>query len=200
MKLREVLSESTALTRLCARLFELMAGIALFLSRVGVSGVVSHAVVQRTPEMGLRMAWGSQNGHPSSRFFPRWQACNRRARCRFGALVDIEPLLASYLFGIDATDPSTLGAACGLLIIIAGGAISIPARRATRVDPSLPFAPNNDSLKPSETHRNSTGEKLETRFGARRARPDHAHSKAELRASFSLTKARNPAKNFRPVL
>jgi putative ABC transport system permease protein len=46
-------------------------------------------------------------------------------------------ILTSYLFGIGASDPGTMAAACGLLIVVTGAAIWIPARRAARVDPMV---------------------------------------------------------------
>jgi len=134
----DVLSESTSLRRLYARLLELMAGIALFLSTIGIYGVVSHSVAQRTGEIGLRIAIGAATTDILRLVF------SQGGKLIIGGLsaglalsLTLNRFLTSYLFGIDAGDPGTMAAACGLLIVVAGAAIWIPAWRATRLDPMV---------------------------------------------------------------
>jgi putative ABC transport system permease protein len=132
----EVLAESTSLRRLYARLLELIAGIALFLSAIGIYGVMSHSVSQRTSEIGLRMAIGADASDVLRLVF------SQGAKLIFAGLgiglalaLILDRFLASYLFGIRACDPPTMFACSVLLVAIAVGAIWIPARRASRVDP-----------------------------------------------------------------
>jgi len=134
----EILLQSTSLRRLYARLLELMAGIAVFLSAMGMYAVVSHCVVQRRNEIGLRIAVGAS-----------WADILRLVFSVGGKLaimglavgsvlsLILNRFLSSYLFGITPSDPSTLVTSCALLILIAAGAIWIPACRAARVDPGL---------------------------------------------------------------
>lgn len=134
----EILLQSTSLRRLYARLLELMAGIAVFLSAMGMYAVVSHSVVQRRNEIGLRIAVGAS-----------WVDILRLVFSVGGKLAIIglaigsllslilNRFLASYLFGITPSDPPTLVTSCALLVLIAAGAIWIPAWRATRVDPGV---------------------------------------------------------------
>jgi putative ABC transport system permease protein len=134
----EILLQSTSLRRLYARLLELMAGIAVFLSAMGMYAVVSHSVVQRRNEIGLRIAVGAS-----------WVDILRLVFSVGGKLaitglavgsllsLILNRFLASYLFGITPSDPPTLVTSCALLVLIAAGAIWIPAWRATRVDPGV---------------------------------------------------------------
>ena len=134
----EILLESTSLRRLYARLLGLMAGIALFLSVVGIYAIVSHSVVQRRNEIGLRIAVGAD-----------WTDIVRLVFSDGGKLtiaglaigltlaLTLNRFLSSYLFGISASDPATLIACCVLLVMVSGSAIWIPAWRATRVDPMV---------------------------------------------------------------
>jgi putative ABC transport system permease protein len=134
----EILLQSTSLRRLYARLLELMAGIAVFLSAMGMYAVVSHSVVQRRNEIGLRIAVGAT-----------WVDILRLVFSVGGKLaitglavgsllsLILNRFLASYLFGITPSDPPTLVTSCALLVLIAAGAIWIPAWRATRVDPGV---------------------------------------------------------------
>jgi putative ABC transport system permease protein len=117
----DVLSESTSLRRLYARLVELMAGIALFLSTIGIYGLVSHSVAQRTGEIGLRIAIGAATTDILR------LVLSQGGKLIVGGLgaglalsLNLNHFLASYLFGIDASDPGTMAAACSLLIVVAG--------------------------------------------------------------------------------
>lgn len=132
----EVLAESTSLRRLYAKLLELIAGIALFLSSIGLYGVMSHAVGQRTSEIGLRMAVGADTSDVLRLVF------YQGAKLIFAGLgiglalaLILDRLLASCLFGIRASDPATMLACSVLLVAIGVGAVWIPARKALRVDP-----------------------------------------------------------------
>jgi putative ABC transport system permease protein len=132
----EVVSESMALRRLYTRLLEIFAGIALFLSAVGIYSVVSHSVDERSNEIGLRMAVGATEWDVIGLVF------SQGIRLTLGGLaiglalaLALNQFLASFLFAISATDPLTLTAISGLVLAIAIVAMWIPARRAVRVEP-----------------------------------------------------------------
>jgi len=110
--------------------------IALVLTVIGLYGVMSYAVAERTREIGVRMALGAQ---PSSVL---GMVLRQGLRVAFIGLVlglagalAAQKLLTSFLFGVTGTDPVTFAAIAALLALVAGGACLIPARRAARVDP-----------------------------------------------------------------
>ena len=132
----EVVAESTSLRRLYAKLLELVAGIAVFLCTIGIYGVMSNVVAQRTSEIGLRMAVGANSSDVLRLIF--WQGAKLIAAGLSAGLLlalTLDQLLNAYLFGIQANDPTTIVACCLFLVSIAVGAIWFPARRATRIDP-----------------------------------------------------------------
>lgn len=134
----EVVADSTSLRGLYARLLELMAGIALFLCTIGIYGVMSHTVAQRTSEIGLRMAIGANSSDVLKLIFLQG-AKFIVAGLGVGLVLALtfDRVLNAYLFGIRANDPTTIFACCVLLVAIAVGAIWIPARRATQIDPII---------------------------------------------------------------
>ena len=125
-----------ATTTIFSVIYEVIAGIALFLSSIGIYGVMSHSVAQRTSEIGLRMAIGADTSDVLRLVF------SQGAKLIFAGLgiglalaLILDRFLASYLFGIPANDPTTMFACSVLLVATAVGAIWIPAQRASRVDP-----------------------------------------------------------------
>ena len=134
----EVLAESTSLRRLYARLLALMAGIALFLSAIGIYSIVSHLVAQRTSEIGLRIAVGATTSDILRLIFKQGgKLILAGLGVGLALSLTLNRFLTSYLYGIGAADPWTLAAACSVLIAVASAAIWTPARRATRVDPTV---------------------------------------------------------------
>lgn len=110
--------------------------VALVLTAIGVYGVVSYGVVQRTHEIGIRIALGAQ----SARIY-RLIAQQAMIPVVVGAAVGIGAALAlskylqNQLYSVRATNPYVLGASVLLLIVVAMMACLVPARRACRVDP-----------------------------------------------------------------
>ena len=110
--------------------------VALFLSAIGIYGVLAYLVTQRTREIGIRIALGS-----SARAV--FELVLREGLLLVGigflagasGAVALEQALQSQLFGISATDPLVLGAVSALLGVVAMLACALPARRATRIDP-----------------------------------------------------------------
>jgi ABC-type antimicrobial peptide transport system permease subunit len=129
---------SVAQNRFQMTLVLLFAAAALLLASLGIYGVVSYSVGQRTSEMGIRMALGAQ---PSRiRGLVVWQGLAPVAAglaAGIAASLALGRLLGTLLFGVRAGDPATIGGVSGLLILVAAAATYIPARRATRVDPAI---------------------------------------------------------------
>jgi predicted permease len=134
----EVVSNSFAARRLSMILLGVFAALALVLACVGIYGVISYLVGQRSHEIGVRMALGAQRsdvlrlviGHGAR------MALIGVAIGIAGAL-GLTRLMANQLFGVSARDPLTFGGVAVLLIIVAIAACYIPARRAMRVDPMI---------------------------------------------------------------
>jgi putative ABC transport system permease protein len=134
----QVSRESLWAPRLGAILFTAFGALAGLLTVVGLYGVISYSVGQRTRELGIRMALGAQ---------PR--AVLRQVLAEgmilvFGGLVlglvatiTIAGVLNSLLFGVSARDPLTLGVVVVALLVTALAACSAPAVRATRIDPMV---------------------------------------------------------------
>ncbi len=124
--------------RLSAALLSLFAAMGLLLTAVGIYGVVSLSVNQRTQEIGVRMALGATPTTVVRMMV--WQASLwiglGAAAGIFGSLVAAR-WIGSLLFGIRATDPATLAEAAALLLAVALFGAWVPARRAAKVDPMV---------------------------------------------------------------
>jgi predicted permease len=131
-----IISDSLAARRLSMILLGIFAALALVLSCVGIYGVISHLVGQRTHEIGIRMALGGQRNDVLRLILGRGaqMAVIGVAVGIVGSLA-LARLMAKLLFGVSAYDPLTFLAVAGLLIVVALAACYIPARRAMRVDP-----------------------------------------------------------------
>jgi ABC-type antimicrobial peptide transport system permease subunit len=115
----------------------LAGAMALLLGVVGVYGVISYAVSQRTREIGIRMALGAQRQELTAMFVRHGlRLALIGAGCGLLAALGLSRVLTSLLFGVGAADPATYGLVAVTLVSAAGVASWVPARRATRVDPS----------------------------------------------------------------
>jgi len=109
---------------------------ALLLAAIGVYGVVSQSVTQRTREIGIRLALGASRRH-------LWMVVAHRGMTPvaaglalgIAAALAASHFLASLLFGVPQTDPATYVGVTAVLLAAASLACYLPARRATRVDP-----------------------------------------------------------------
>ncbi len=133
-----LLSHSLSPRRFSAVLIGVLAGLALALSAVGIYGVMSYTVGQRTQEIGIRMALGAQ---PSSMLVLILGRGTRLALAGIatgvlGALA-LTRFLSSLLFEVQAKDPLTFAGVAVLLMAVALAACYIPARRAMKVDPMV---------------------------------------------------------------
>lgn len=137
--MESIVDDSTAPRRLTAILISVFGALALVLAAVGIYGVMSYAVTQRTHEMGIRMALGAQRND-----ILRMVIGNGMLLAVIGLVIGfvtaffgLAPLVASVLFQVTATDPPTYAASPLVLLLVALLACWIPARRATRVDPMI---------------------------------------------------------------
>jgi predicted permease len=132
------IAEQGGETRAYASLLAFFAFLALVLSAVGVYGVMSYAVAQRTHEIGIRMALGAQPGGVLGLVLAESLKVTLAglALGAAGAWM-LTRLLAGLLFGVGATDPMTFATGSLLLAAVALAACYIPARRAMRVDPMV---------------------------------------------------------------
>jgi predicted permease len=138
--MEELLSNSLFPARMGAILLGLFGLLALLLASVGLYGVMSYSVSQRTREIGIRMALGARGGDVL-RLILRESLTLVAAGVVLGIIVAFAAtrLLAGFLYGVSPTDPvAFIGIAC-LLIIVAVVASLVPARRAARVDPLVAF-------------------------------------------------------------
>ncbi|MHB8502142.1 MAG: ABC transporter permease [Candidatus Acidiferrales bacterium] len=134
----DLLAGETADQRFETAAVGLFAALALMLAAVGIYGVISYMVSQRTREIGIRMALGAQRDDVLSRVIRdgMFMAGTGMAVGIGGALV-LTQLLRSLLFQITPTDPPTYSAVTVILVTVALSACYIPARRAMRVDPMV---------------------------------------------------------------
>ncbi|HTM25963.1 MAG TPA: ABC transporter permease [Vicinamibacterales bacterium] len=134
----DVVSISVAERRLTMLLLTIFAGLAVALAAVGIYGVISYSVTQRTQEIGIRMALGAQRGTVL-----RLVVAHAMTLASIGigagaaAAWVLTRLMQKLLFGVRPSDPVTFAAVSVLLAVVAAVAASVPGLRATRVDPVI---------------------------------------------------------------
>jgi predicted permease len=133
-----IISDSVSRTRFTTLLLSLFASAAALLAAVGIYGVISHYVGQKTREIGLRIALGATPSQILVQVLRQGSTL-----ILLGVTVGLagawalSRVLAGLLFGVSATDPTTFAAVAGLSAAVALAATYIPARRATRIDPMV---------------------------------------------------------------
>ncbi|HVG22311.1 MAG TPA: ABC transporter permease [Blastocatellia bacterium] len=136
--MEQILSNSVARQRFNMLLLAIFAGVALLLAAVGIYGVISYSVTQRTHEIGIRMALGATSSDVLKLVV--WQGLKLVS---VGVVIGLSSafvltrLMQSLLFGVSATDPVTFASISAALVAVAMLASYIPARKATKVDPMV---------------------------------------------------------------
>jgi predicted permease len=134
--LQDVVSQAVAPRRFVVSLAVLFAAFATFLAALGLYGVISLSVAQRTQEIGIRIALGASRRNVLRMVLAKGL---RLALAGLGAglacAIPLTRLITSLLYGVKPTDPATLATVCIALAGVTLLASYVPARRATRVDP-----------------------------------------------------------------
>ena len=132
------LDRTVTAERFWMRALGIFATLALVLAVVGIYGVVSYAVAQRTHEIGVRMALGAQRTDVLGMVIRQGMVMTAGGVIAgvLGAVATTR-LLSSRLYGVEATDPITFATVSLVLVGIALLATYVPARRAARVDPLI---------------------------------------------------------------
>ncbi len=133
-----LISESVSKTRFSMLLLSIFAAVALILASVGIFGVMSYSVTQRTHEIGIRMALGARTSDVLRLVVGRGMLL-AAAGVIFGVAgaFAFTRFMKSLLYEVSATDPATFAGIAMVVAIVAFVACYIPARRAARVDPQV---------------------------------------------------------------
>src|SRR5262249_9732759 len=132
----QVVADTVGRQNFTALLLGIFAGIALLLAAIGIYGLMSYAVEQRTQEMGIRAALGAARPDLLRLILkPGLKLAGAGVIAGRGIAYGLTRLLASLLFGVKASDPLTFGAVAIVLTVIAVAATYLPARRAAAVEP-----------------------------------------------------------------
>ena len=112
------------------------AGLALILAMIGLYGVISYSVLQRTREIGIRVAMGAQRPDVL-RLVLRQGMLTASLGVAAGVVAGLflTRLMGALLYGVSSSDWPTFSTVAFCLLLVAGAACAVPARRATRVDP-----------------------------------------------------------------
>lgn len=134
--MNEAIAQSLAERRFAAILLDSFAGLALLLASIGLYGVISYLVGQRTQELGIRIALGAQRKDVLSLVLADGiKMALAGVAVGLLASLGLTRLLTKMVYGVSTTDPATFAVIAALLIFVALLACLIPARRATKVDP-----------------------------------------------------------------
>jgi putative ABC transport system permease protein len=136
--MEDLLSDSVSTRRFTMSMLGGFSALALMLAMIGVYGVVSYTVAERTPEIGIRIALGAQGRDVLRMIMAQGlKPVVIGAAAGLVASLALSRTLSSLLYGVTATDPATFAIVAFLLSLAALLACYLPARRATKVDPMV---------------------------------------------------------------
>jgi predicted permease len=136
--LTETVSASLSQRRVSLEMIALFALTALLLASIGVYGVISYLVSERTREIGIRLALGAQKGNILRVILHQgFQLAVAGASIGIVCAVIVSHLMASLLYGVRPTDPLSFGGVAALFVGVALLACYLPARRAMKIDPMV---------------------------------------------------------------
>jgi hypothetical protein len=128
----------TAVPRFTRSLLGVFAGLAVLLAALGIYGVVSYAVAQRTREIGIRMALGaSRSGVARLVLQQTLVAAAAGTAVGVAGAVGLSQFIATQLYGVTAREPSVYAATAAMIAAVAVAAASVPMLRAARIDPAV---------------------------------------------------------------
>jgi putative ABC transport system permease protein len=134
--MNELVSDSVATRRMTLVLLGLFSGLALILGAIGIYGVISYSVAQRTHEIGIRMALGAPRGDVFRLVLGQGlKLAGIGIAIGIVAAFGLARLMSSLLYGVSTADFETFAGVAILLVLVALLACYVPARRAMRVDP-----------------------------------------------------------------
>ena len=136
--MEQIVAQSVAPRRFSMLLLTVFAVVALALASIGIYGLMSYVVAQRTREIGVRMALGAQSANVLRLVIGQGMKL-ALAGVALGlvASVALTRTINTLLFGVTATDPATFGIIALLLVGVAFASCFVPARRAAKVDPMI---------------------------------------------------------------
>ena len=136
--MEQVISQAVSRQNFNMVLLSIFAGLALTLAAIGIYGLMSYSVLQRTQEIGIRMALGASRRNVLGLVLTQgMQLTGIGVVLGLALAYGTTRVLGSLLFGVKATDPVTFGGVGGILAMVALLSAYIPARRATVIDPVI---------------------------------------------------------------
>lgn len=136
--MQDVIADSVMRRRFAMMLLSIFAGLAMLLAAIGLYGVMSYSVSQRTREIGVRMALGAQTVDVLRMIVTQGMLLVLvGVGVGLAASIGLTRLMSGLLYGVSATDPLTFVGVAGILALIALAANYLPARRAAKTDPMV---------------------------------------------------------------
>jgi predicted permease len=134
----ELISEAGARRRFQTSLLSIFAAIALALALVGIYGLMTYSVKQRTPELGIRMTLGASRARVLGMVLRQGVGVTAiGVALGIGGALALTRVLEASLYGVKATDPITFYAVPALILLVSAAACLAPAWKATRIDPAI---------------------------------------------------------------
>jgi predicted permease len=136
--MEEIMSAANAGRRFQTSLLSIFAAIALMLALVGIYGLMTYSVKQRTPEFGIRMTLGASRTEILAMVLRQGVGMTAvGVAIGIGGALALTRILAASLYSVKATDPITFYAVPVLILLVSAAACFVPAWKATRIDPAI---------------------------------------------------------------